>query len=142
MQREQSQRVQEERLIVGEFCRYVVVGGAAFACDFLTYWGLTDLLQVNYLLANIVGFCLGLTVNYLLSIYWVFCRRSQPSIRREFALFAAIGLLNLGLGEASLWLLVALGELHHLFAKVLVTGLVFLCNFCLRKVLLFHVPAT
>ena len=129
----------KRQIIVGEFRRYAVVGGLAFGCDFFVYLSLTDWLGFNYLLANVIGFCLGLTINYLLSINWVFERRSESSARRECLLFASIGLFNLGLGESFLWALVGLGGLHHIAGKIVITALVFLSNFCMRKVMLFRV---
>lgn len=127
-----------QHLIIGEFSRYIIVGGLAFGCDFLAYIGLIELVGLNYLLANVFGFCLGLSVNYLLSIYWVFRHRSESSIKREYLLFAGIGLFNLGLGELFLWVLVGLGGLHHILGKIAITSLVFLSNFCMRKMMLFH----
>lgn len=126
-------------MVVTEFYRYVFVGLLAFGCDFVAYLGLIDFFGLNYLVANIVGFCLGLSVNYLLSIYWVFRQRSHASAKIEFFLFAGIGLLNLALGELCLWGLVDLGGLHHVSGKIAITGLVFLSNFYMRKVMLFNV---
>lgn len=127
-----------QKLIILEFFRYVGVGGLAFACDFLTYLGLTEMLGWSYLLANVVGFCLGLTVNYLLSIFWVFRHRSVSCAKKEFVLFAGIGGVNLGLGELLLWGLVAFVGIYHVYAKILMTIIVFLSNFCMRKAMLFH----
>ena len=126
------------RWVVVEFCRYIVVGGLAFGCDFLLYLGLTELVGLNYLIANVFGFGLGLSINYLLSIFWVFTQRAESSIRREFFLFAGIGIFNLSLGELFLWALVDLAGLHHISGKIVITALVFLSNFCMRKVMLFH----
>lgn len=129
----------DRHLVITEFSRYIVAGGLAFACDFLAYWSLVEVFGWNYLWANVIGFCLGLTVNYLLSIFWVFGQRVETSRRREFVIFTSIGLFNLGLGELCLWSLVDLGGVHHAAGKLAITALVFLSNFCMRKVLLFHV---
>ena len=132
----------KRQMILGEFSRYAVVGGLAFCCDFLAYLGLIELAGFNYLFANVIGFCLGLTLNYLLSICWVFNHRSATSARRECLLFAGIGLLNLSIGELFLWVLVGLGGLHHISGKIAITALVFFSNFCMRKVMLFHAKPT
>ena len=125
--------------IIGEFGRYIVVGGVAFICDFLTLVGLTEFAGINYLISNAVGFSIGLTVNYLLAIHWVFNQRSKSSQRTEFVVFLLIGIVNLGLGEILLWFLVEHATLHYTVAKVVMTAFVFFSNFLLRKALLFHV---
>lgn len=129
-------------LVALELSRYFVVGGLAFACDFLSYLGLTELVGMNYLIANVIGFGLGLSVNYLLSICWVFSQRSESSVKKEFLVFAGIGLFNLGIGELCLWGLVDLAGLHHVPGKIAITALVFFSNFSMRKVRLFHVQST
>jgi putative flippase GtrA len=56
-----------ERPVSREFVRYVLAGGFAFACDASTLYVLTAFLGVYYLISGVVGFGLGLAVNYLLS---------------------------------------------------------------------------
>jgi putative flippase GtrA len=56
----------------------------------------------------------------------------------EFAVFAAIGLAGLGMSELMMWGLVSGLGVAVLVAKVLVTGVVFIWNFGVRKLLLFR----
>ncbi len=51
--------------------RYFIVGGTAFAVDFGLLWVLTEC-GMHYLLAGGCSFAAGLSVNYLLSVAWVF----------------------------------------------------------------------
>ena len=117
--------------------RYFLVGGTAFAVDFGLLWGLAEC-GVNYLLAGGCSFVAGLSVNYLLSVAWVFREHALRSRLAEFAGFAAIGVAGLGLNEAILWIATEAAGLHYLVSKIIAAAAVFLWNFAARKYLLFH----
>jgi len=117
--------------------RYFLVGGTAFAVDFGLLWGLTEC-GVHYLLSGACSFAAGLSVNYLLSVAWVFRDRALRSRLAEFAGFAAIGIAGLGLNEAILWGATEVARFHYLFSKIIAAVAVFLWNFAARKYLLFH----
>ncbi|HEY3442548.1 MAG TPA: GtrA family protein [Paludibaculum sp.] len=122
----------------GQFARYLVVGGLAFAIDFGTLYALTESARLHYLASAAIAFVLGLIANYALSRAWVFQRRTLSSTSLEFAAFTAIGVIGLGLNEAGLWLLTERAHLHYMASKVITAGVVFLWNFGARKALLFR----
>jgi len=116
--------------------RYFVVGGTAFAVDFGLLWLLVEC-GVHYMLAAAVAFGAGLTVNYALSVSWVFEARAVESRAVEFIVFAIIGIAGLVLNEIVIW---AVSEMlcgHYLAAKVVSAAVVFVWNFAARKYLLF-----
>ncbi len=130
-------RASTDMLFVQLF-RYFFVGGAAFAVDFGLLWALTDWCGVHYLLSAGISFAAGLTVNYMLSIWWVFNDHVLRSRIAEFALFGLIGLLGLGLNEAILWGATEMLGMHYLASKIVSAIVGFLWNFLARKFLLFH----
>ncbi|MGC8764190.1 MAG: GtrA family protein [Acidobacteriota bacterium] len=121
-----------------QFLRYTAVGGAAFAVDFGSLFLLTEYGGLHYLLSAALAFCLGLATNYLLSVAWVFPRRTLSNRWMEFSLFALIGVVGLGLNEAVLWLLTEGAGLHYLLSKAGAAVVVFLWNFFARKLSLFR----
>jgi len=121
-----------------QFARYVLVGGVAFAADAGTLWTLTELAGVHYLLSNVGGFAVGLLVNYLLSVTWVFSRRSGHHVGVEIGVFAAIGVVGLGLNEFLLWAATEGIGLHYMLSKVLAAGVVLVWNFGARRWFLFR----
>jgi len=120
-----------------QFCRYSVVGGVAFACDFAVLFALTHFLGVHYLVSACIGFTVGLCVNYVLSTRYVFDRRSVKNKRVEFLVFGLIGLAGLGLNALFMWLFTEIARLHYLGSKVVSTVFVYLWNFFARKYSLF-----
>ena len=119
----------------GEFLRYAIVGGLAFALD----WSLLRLslsLGAHYPLATAIGFIAGLSLNYALCLLWVWRGVGAPSVR-GFLVFSLIGLGGLGLTEALMWLAVDLVHLSAPLAKVPIAGLVLVWNFVLRRLFVF-----
>lgn len=124
--------------LAGEFSRYFVAGSLAFGSDFLVLVALTERGGVNYLVSNLFGFCCGLLVSYLLCIRWVFSRRRLSVPTQEFAVFALLAMVGLGLNEAVLWMAVELAGQHYAVAKIVATGAVFVVNFVMKKMVLFR----
>jgi putative flippase GtrA len=121
-----------------QFIRYVFVGGFAFLLDFGTLYLLTSRAGVHYLLSAALAFLVGLAANYLLSRAWVFPRRLLRNASIEFAVFAVIGLVGLGLNELGIWLLSSIVGMHYLVSKMCTTAVVFFWNFTARKLSLFR----
>ena len=120
------------------FCKYLVAGGMGFLLDFGTLYLLFNILGVHYLIAATIAFIVGLVFVYLSSNKWVFDERRMANRQvLEFTLFAIIGVVGLGLTVLFMWLLVDLGGLYPLIAKLITTGLVLCWNFGARKYLLY-----
>ena len=118
--------------------RYTFVGGIAFIFDFCSLAILTEYLNIYYLISAAIAFLIGLTVNYYLSISWVFQKRSVKSKQMEFILFALIGIVGLALNEFFIWFFTEIISVHYLFSKIISTAFVYLWNFNIRKFALFH----
>lgn len=122
--------------------RYTLVGAFAFFVDFVTLYGLTEFLHIHYLRSAALAFVAGLTTNYFLSIVWVFNKRSIANRWFEFLVFAALGIVGLGLNEITMYLLTELGGFYYLVSKIGATVLTYAWNFASRKLLLFTVPVS
>ena len=69
----------------GEFFRFAVVGIVCTLIDASVFYAIHH--AVGYRLAMISGFCVSLSINYLLNIYWSF--RSKPSFVNAVGIIAA-----------------------------------------------------
>ena len=121
-----------------QLCRYTFVGAIAFAFDFVSLFALTHFGGIHYLAAAGIAFLIGLCVNYVLSIKWVFNKRSIGDRRIEFLLFAGIGLAGLGFNELFVWFFTEITRFHYLLSKIVSTAFVYLWNFFARKYSLFR----
>ena len=121
-----------------QFIRYVVVGAVATAVDFATLMLLVEAAGIHYLLANACGFTTGLVTNYLLSVRWVFSCRTAESRMAEFLIFAAVGVVGLGISEGCMYLGVDIFGLDYRAAKAASVVCTLVWNFAVRRLLLFR----
>ncbi len=124
--------------ILIQLFRYTFVGGTAFVFDFGALYILTEYLDVYYLISAATAFLLGLTINYFLSIIWVFEKRSIKSKYMEFFIFTVIGIVGLLLNEIIIWFFTEIVNTHYLNSKIISTFLIYLWNFYARKFMLFR----
>ena len=132
------------KLFIGEFLRYIVVGGIAFMADFVTLVGSQELFFHRYAggvyWATVMGFVVGLAVNYFLSLLFVFTSAKDKGKGRSvgaFIIFGVVGLLGLGWTELGMWVGISCLKLNYMFVKILVTGVVLMWNYLGRKILVF-----
>jgi putative flippase GtrA len=122
-----------------QFILYLFAGGTATIADITILFVLTHLLHINYLVAAAIGFLVGVVTNYFLNIALVF--ESTGKIKREFSLFAIIGIGGLLWTELILWILVDNFGLYIMFSKLIAVALVLNWNFFMRKKFVFATKA-
>jgi putative flippase GtrA len=120
-----------------QFIRYFIVGGIAFIADFSALLLLKEWGELNYLLSATFAFIIGIVINYLLSIYWVFDQRAFSNIYAEFLMFAFIGALGVILNLGIIFCLTEQFNVFYLHSKLAATAIIFLFNFSVRKIYLF-----
>lgn len=123
---------------IAQLFRYTLVGGLAFVFDFGSLFILTEYLKIYYLISAAIAFLLGLTTNYILSIIWVFEKRTLANKWIEFFVFSSIGIVGLGLNEFIMWFFTDILYWYYLLSKIISTVFVFLWNFFIRKFVLFN----
>ncbi len=121
----------------GEFFRYLIVGGLAFVADYGTLLFLNKVVEVHYLLAATLAFCVGILVNYLGSVKFVFLYRGMKNVHLERGLFLVIGLIGLVINDSLLFLLTGVADIPVEYSKLLTQVLVLFWNFAARKLVLF-----
>jgi putative flippase GtrA len=58
-----------------QLLRSLLAGGIAFIIDWSVLFSLTEFFHIHYLISSTIGFIFGLSVNYFISIIWVFSQR-------------------------------------------------------------------
>lgn len=132
-----------------QFFRYVFVGGFAFVVDYGIMTALVELCRFDPVLAATISFVAGLIVNYVLSTFWIFRNSKIKNRLAEFAAFAAVGVVGLGINAAIIWFFkdilaakLVFGSLlpkdkYYLVGKLFSTVIVFVWNFAGRKFIIF-----
>jgi len=133
---------------LGEIIRFAVAGGAGFVVEMLTLVLLKEKLGLDTLVATPIAFLLGITVNYVLCVLWVFegAREQSAKSRLGFFLTSAVGLLINELlmllfrviwGEDTVLMTIFSFPVSlYMVNKVIATGVVMIWNyFTKRKIL-------
>lgn len=132
--------------IILEFARYVFVGGISFLADFFTLYLFHELLipdiSGSLYISVVLGFMVGVIVNYILSMKIVFISVKGTNLgkaNRDKLLFIVIGLVGLGLNEIGMFAGTEILLLNYKIVKVFVAGIVMVWNYVARKLLIFNV---
>jgi putative flippase GtrA len=130
------------RTILKDAVGYAGVSAFALLLDVAVLWTLVQYCKWWYLAAATASFMSGVIVAYVLSVKFVFTQHRLQDRRAEFASFAAIGTLGLGINAAVVFVAVNFFALHYLAAKFIAAGFTFICNFVSRRQLLFVTSPT
>jgi putative flippase GtrA len=120
-----------------EAIRYAAVSAGAFLMDVTVLFVLVHYLSWWYVAAATASFLPGLLVSYVLSVTRVFRYRRLQDPRIEFASFAGIGLVGVGINAAVISFGVKILGVHYLLAKCGAAGFTFVWNFTARRQFLF-----
>ncbi len=128
-----------------EFLRYAVVGGIAFLADAAVMVAAQELALKRFAwgvyVAVALGFLVGLTVNWILSLTWVFNREEDKGkgwTVSAFLAFAFVGILGLVWTEIGMSIGIELLRWNYMLVKVLVAGAVLAWNYIGRRILVFR----
>ena len=161
-EKEQKQSVQD---LIWEIFRFLLVGGTATLVDYGVFylfreWLLPETLfawtgwnTLSLIIATALGFCVGLLVNWILSVKFVFRavkNKEESASQKSFWIFTIIGLIGLAITELGVVLLVHILPEITLFgvtefllpwdewlSKVVMTCIVLVFNYVARKTFIF-----
>lgn len=119
-----------KKLICSAPFRYFAVSACGFFIDFLVYAVIVAAGQSIYL-ANVIGFCVGASVNVLLIRRFVFME-SRHSLLTDILLTIAANGMILFMGLLLLWFQVERMRLDPYIAKLIANGVTFALNYVTR----------
>ena len=123
--------------VLVQLFRYFAVSGLSLVLDFATLYLFTDVLGIHYMVSGVMSYSIGLVVNYAISVGWVFGSRKYEDRRKEFAIFALIGVAGMGVNSFVLWLCTGLLGMHYLVARVISAAIGYAWKFVARRAILF-----
>ena len=118
-----------------QFLRFALVGTAATITTYATLVGGVESLNLNAVTASIIGYMLGMVVNYTLNYRYTFdCERQHQVVAPKFLLVMLIGMLiNAGVMFAGInWL-----GIHYLLAQLAAVAVVFMLSFTANRMWTF-----
>ena len=118
-----------------QLIKFGIVGIIAAAVDVGVLAALKELLNFDVLIASAISFSVSVTVNYLLSMTFVFKGKKQSKLK-EFIIFVALSVGGLGLNQFILWVGVRFTDIYYLIVKIFAMVIVPVYNFITRKIFL------
>lgn len=115
--------------------KFAIVGVIAAFVDVGVLVILKELFHVEVLIASAISFCVSVTVNYILSMSFVFKSKGQSKIK-EFIIFVCLSTGGLCLNQFILWLGIRFTSINYLIVKFLAMVIVPVYNFITRKIFL------
>ena len=114
-------------------------GFVGFLCFFID-WGimvfLTEVFGINPLISSTISFTVSVSVNYILSVTFVFETDKNANKGSQFVIFVLLSIVGLGVNELCMWLGTDLLGIHYMITKVGATAVVMVYNFITRKIFL------
>lgn len=119
-----------------QLARFGVIGTCTAAFDFGLLYVLVHFAHLNYFLSAFVAFSTALTLNYILSVQYVFLagRFGKAS---EFTIFMVTTGVGLGLNQLAMWVFVGIAGINYLLAKCASVAIVTCWNFLAKKKVVF-----
>ncbi|HAD11053.1 MAG TPA: glycosyl transferase family 2 [Saprospirales bacterium] len=111
-----------------KFLKFGVVGASGVVVDFGVTWLLKEQARLNKYIANSTGFACAVVSNYILNRIWTF-HSADPNVGIQFAKFALIALIGLGMNNAIIYFLNEKQGVRFYMAKLIATGVVMIWNF-------------
>lgn len=122
-----------------EIVRYFLVSSLALAIDLAFFSFFLRFVVLPWSYAATLGFLVGVTAAYSLSVRFVFfSRRLSHSPRIESLSFIAVGVVGLGITQLVLWVGIELLDNNPELSKLAAAGVTFFFNYLVRKALLFR----
>ena len=121
--------------MVLQLIKFAIVGVIAAFVDVGVLVFLKELFGVDVLIASAVSFSVSVTVNYILSMAFVFKSKKQSKVK-EFIIFVLLSIGGLGLNQLILWIGVTFTSIYYLVVKFLAMVIVPIYNFITRKIFL------
>jgi len=117
--------------------RFLVSGCIAASVDFSLLFCLTHYLGIHYLLSSGLAFVAAASVGFTLQKFWTFRDASLSRVHRQAIQYLGLGVANLGINTAFMFILVDKLQLWYMFSQVIVCGILAVNNFFLYNICIF-----
>ena len=121
--------------MIVQLISFGIVGIVAAFVDVGVLVALKELLHADVLIASMISFCASVSVNYFLSMSFVFKSKNQGKLR-EFIIFVILSIGGLCLNQLILWIGVKFTSVYYLIVKFIAMVIVPVYNFITRKIFL------
>ena len=118
--------------IVIQILNFVIIGGFTTLVDLCVLIFTTERLNIPYFISNLLSFSISLSINYFLSMRFVFVVNNRKS-KKDGLMFAVLSILGLVLNQSILVILTHYFGLFYVYSKIIAIFVVMVWNFVSKK---------
>ncbi len=122
---------------ISQIIKYSVVGGISFVADFSVFFVAINFIEVDYLIAGMYSFLVGVFVNYILARKYVFYYHNKVKKTVEIIGVYVISGVGLLIHQVSIYIFVEFIVNDVYMSKILASIIVLLWNYNARRVYLY-----
>lgn len=120
-----------------QFVLYLVVGGIATVVEWSFFYLLNGAGRIHYMGATAIAFIVSTFANWVCGRIFLFGKRQN--IWKELLKIYATSLAGLLMNLFIMWLAVEKFGIHEMISKMAATGIVFMWNFLIRKLVIYKI---
>lgn len=124
-------------LVKSNKIRYLIVGGASFATEFLVFAFLNHF-HVQIFIANTLSFIVSFTMSFILHRLWSFAGEHKHAQARQLAAYLTLALCNLVLTNVLIGIFVNWIGIAPLIAKLLCIIAIVIWNYAIMSKIIFQ----
>lgn len=123
--------------MVKRFIKFGIVGATGVVIDFSVTYFLRDLIGINQYFANICGFAIAASSNYLINRLWTF-RSKNNNIAKEYIKYLLISIIGLFINSTVLWLIYETAGANFYISKSIAIAITTIWNFGANSLITFR----
>ena len=122
-----------------EVILYLVFGILTTVVSISSYYVCSEILNIHYLVSNIISWVLAVIFAYFTNRVWVFESKSEniSDILKEMFTFVNCRLLSGVIDMATMFVLVGAMHINDMYAKIFTQFIVVILNYVLSKLIVF-----
>lgn len=121
-----------------QFLKYSIFGVISFIVDYFITILLTSQYGIHYLLSSTIGYSIGIIINYIFSITWVFSKRNLKDYWHiELGIFISIEIVALLIMNMIIFFCHDYYYISFYIAKLIGNFAAFIWNYSIKHLFLF-----
>lgn len=125
------------RLDIKGLATYFVVGLGATLIEWILFWLLTERLSINYLVATTIAMFISTFANWAFGRLLMFSGAKNGSLIKEIFQVYLVSIIGWLANMLLMYVMVEKLVIFQMFAKIVATGVVFIYNYLIRKVVIY-----
>ena len=126
---------------IKQFISYFFVGGVAAIVEWVMFFIFANVLQINYFVSTVIAFIFSTTANWILGRITTFKDNNTYKDKKAKEAFLVFVVSAIGLLFILMYLFVTVmgfdSSLGKTLSKIAATGIVFIWNFLIRKLVIY-----